>query len=66
MKVAKCLLFDGATDLCLVRLENGEYGIGDGPVLDMKVQLLGETDPNYTSTRLRYDREVEKLRKVRL
>jgi hypothetical protein len=66
MRVAKCLAFDGATELCLVRLENGEYAIGDGPVVDMKVRILGESDSNYTTTRLRYEREIETQRKVRL
>lgn len=64
MRVAKCILYDGATDLCLVRLEAGDYAVGDGPVIDNKVTLVAPSNWNYDSVRREYMKRVEEARKV--
>lgn len=65
-RVAKCLLYDGATELCAVRLDDGFYSLAQGPVVDNQAALIGQPDSNYTTIRLKFQDEVERLRKVLL
>jgi hypothetical protein len=67
MRIAKVMFYDGATDLCLVRCEAGEYWIVEGPIVQgTRPSTLSNGDSNYTSARIAYENKVSDWRRSRL